>query len=106
MIRDYQDDELRNSLALPSSVQEAVRKSCLDQSFKNRLLGQPTETLRTEGFDMPPGVEVEVLEDSDEVLHLVLPFNALSSTAELSDKELASVVGGGRKIPTSKSTYS
>ena len=106
MIRDYQDDELRNSVVLPASVKEAVRKSCLDQGFKNRLQGQPNATLRTEGYDLPPGVEVEVLEDTDAVLHLVLPFNAMSSKAELSDADLASVVGGGRKIPTSKSTYS
>ena len=106
MIREYQDHELRDSVVLPSSVKEAVRKSCLDRNFKDRLLEQPTDTLRTEGFDIPPGVEVEVLEDSDELLHLVLPFNGMSSGVELSDAKLASVVGGGRKIPTSKSMYS
>ena len=106
MLREYRDDELRNSVILPVSVQEAVRKSCLDQNFKDRLLGQPTETLRTEGFDMPRGVEVEVLEDTDAVLHLVLPFNAMFSKAELSDAELSSVVGGGRKVPTGQSQYS
>ena len=106
MIRDYQDDELRDSVVLPVSVKETVRKSCLDQRLKDRLLGQPTETLRTEGNDLPPGVEVEVLQDTDEVLHLVLPFNGMSSGVELSDAKLASVVGGGRKIPTSKSMYS
>jgi hypothetical protein len=106
MIRDYHDDELGDSVVLPASVQKAVRKSCLDQTFKNQLLDHPTATLRTEGFDMPSGVEVEVLEDTDEVLYLILPFNAISTTAELSDSELASVVGGGRKTATAMSTYS
>ena len=106
MNRTYRDDELRDSVVLPESVQGAVTKCCLDQSFKNRLLGRPTETLRAEGFDMAPGIEVELVEDTDEVLHLVIPFNASSTKAELSDSELASVVGGGRRIPTSKSSYS
>jgi hypothetical protein len=106
MIREYRDEELRDSVILPVSIQEAVTKSCLDQRFKDRLLGQPTETLRIEGFDLPPGVEVEVLQDSDDVLHLVLPFNPMASKVELSDAELASVVGGGRRIPSSKSSYS
>jgi len=106
MVREYRDDELRNSVLLPDGVREAVRKSCLDPSFKNLLLGQPAETLRTEGVDMQAGMEVEVLQDTDEVLHLVLPFNGMPSTFELSDAQLAAVVGGGRKTATSKSMYS
>jgi nitrile hydratase alpha subunit len=106
MNRDYRDEELRDSVVLPHSVKEAVRKSCLDQTFKSRLLGQPTETLRTEGCDLPPGVAVEVLQDTAEVLHLVLPFKGMSSEVELSDEKLALVVGGSRKTATSKSMYS
>jgi hypothetical protein len=106
MIPEYRDDEVRNSVVIPVGVKEAVRKSCLDQDFRKRLVGQPTAILRTEGVDLPPGIEVEVLEDTDEILHLVLPFNTMVSKAELSDAELASVVGGGRRIPGSKSMYS
>jgi hypothetical protein len=106
MNRDYHDDELRDSVVLPASVQKAVRKSCLDRRFKDRLLDHPTDTLRREGYDLPPGIKVEVLQDSDEVLHLVLPFNAMSSHVELSDAELASVVGGSHKTATAKSMYS
>jgi hypothetical protein len=106
MVPEYRDDELRNSVVIPVGVKEAVRKSCLDQRFKDRLLGRPTQTLRSEGFDLPPGIEVEVLQDYDEVLHLVLPFNAMPSEVELSDKQLASVVGGGRKTASAKTMYS
>jgi hypothetical protein len=106
MMREYQDDELRDSVVIPVSVKEVVRKSCLDPGFKHRLQGRPTATLRAEGYNLPPGIEVEVLQDSDDVLHLVLPFNAISLNAELSDAELASVVGGGRKTATAKTMYS
>ena len=106
MTGEYRDDELRNSVVLPPSVKEALRKSCQDASFRSRLAGQPSETLRAEGYDIPPGVEVEVLQDTDEVLHLVLPFNAMASKVELSDAQLASVVGGSHKTATSKSMYS
>ena len=106
MNREYRDDELRDSVALPLAVKVALRKSCGDTTFRTRLVGQPTETLRAEGCELPPGVQVEVLQDTDEVLHLVLPFNAMSSHAELSDAALATVVGGGRKTSTGKSMYS
>jgi hypothetical protein len=106
MLRDYRDDELRGSVVFPVSVKEAIRKSCLDDNFKNHLLGQPTETLRSGDFNLPPGVEVEVLQDTDEVVHLVLPFNAMSSETELSDALLASIVGGGRKTTTAMSGFS
>ena len=39
MLRDYRDDELRGSVVFPVSVKEAIRKSCLDDNFKNHLLG-------------------------------------------------------------------
>src|SRR5689334_11517757 len=84
MNREYRDDELRGSVLLPGGVQEAVRKSCVDPGFKKRLLGQTIETLRTEGFDVEAGIEVEVVQDTAEVLHLVLPFNAMASKPELS----------------------
>ena len=106
MAGEYRDDELRNSVTLPSPVKEAVRKSCRDSAFRSRLVGQPTRTLRAEGYHFPPEVEVEVLQDTDEVLHLVLPFNAMTSKVELSDAELSSVVGGGRRTSTPKSMYS
>ena len=106
MIRAYRDDELRDSVALPVSVKAAVRKSCLDRGFNDRLTAQPTETLRAEGFATAPGVEVELLQDTDEVLHLVLPFNGVSAEVELSNEKLASVVGGGRPTSTGKSMYS
>jgi hypothetical protein len=106
MIREYRDDELRNSVAFPDSVKEAIRKSCVDQNFKNHLLSQPTETLRSRDFNLPPGVAVEVLQDTDEVLHLVLPFNAMSSETDLSDAVLAAIVGGGRKRGTAMSGFS
>ena len=49
---------------------------------------------------------MEVLQDTDEVVHLVLPFNAMSSETELSDALLASIVGGGRKTTTAMSGFS
>ena len=105
MAREYRDDELQSSVVIPGGVREAVKKSCLDPSFKTRLLEKPAETLRTGGVEIQPGMQVEVLQDTDEVLHLVLPFN-MSQDSELSDAQLAGVVGGSRKTSTSKSMYS
>ena len=104
--RDYSDDDLRNSLDFPVSVKAALLKSCADQKFKERLLSKPTETLRGEGHALAADVGVEVVQDTDTIVHLVLPFNRLATERELSDADLASVTGGAKRRPGSRNDYS
>ena len=44
-----------------------------DEDFKRRLLADTMAVLREEGVEVRPGVEVRVLEQTDEVVHLVIP---------------------------------
>lgn len=67
-----------------------VARSWGDADFHAQLLADPTATLAANGFNVPAGKQVEVVEDSDTVMHVLLP----SRPSELSDEELDSVAGG------------
>ena len=41
--------------------------------FRQKLVRDPAGTLKQEGVDLPSGVSVKVMEDSDQVVHFVLP---------------------------------
>jgi hypothetical protein len=66
-----------------------VVKALQDEAFKERLIADPAATLADEGIELPDGVEVRVVEDTETVRHLVLP-----AARALSDLELAGLAGG------------
>ncbi len=70
---------------------QIVAKAWANDGFKQRLFGDASAVLREEGVEVPPGVEVRVVEDTARVFHLVLP---LKPDTELTDEQLNSVVGG------------
>ncbi len=67
-----------------------VAKSWSDLSLKERLLADPTGVMREHGIEVPYGAKVKVVEDTEQVRHLVLPC---SPSGELTDEELAGSVG-------------
>jgi hypothetical protein len=70
-----------------------------DEAFKKRFLAEPASVLEEEGFDVPEGVKIKVIENRPDEMTLVLPFNPASP--ELSDAEMDQVAGGGflRRTP-------
>ena len=70
---------------------QVVAKAWTDEAFKRRLLAEPGAVLREQGVDVPPGVEVRVVENTDAVVHLTLPR---PPAEELSDEQLETVAGG------------
>ena len=79
-------DETRNPWV------QIVAKAWQDDEFKKRLLANPSAVLTECGLEVPGGVEIRIVEDTDQILHLTLP--AKSREGELSDAELAGVSGG------------
>lgn len=67
-----------------------VAKAWSDEDFKRRLLAEPAAVLEEFGIEPPRGVELQVVEDTDEVCHLVLPS---SPAGELTDEELTCSAG-------------
>jgi hypothetical protein len=80
---------------------EIVSKAWSDEGFKKRLISEPAAILKENALEIPPGVQVKVVENTDKVLHLVLPPKA--SSHELSEADLAALAGGmdARKITAS-----
>ena len=70
---------------------QIVAKAWADPKFKQRLLASPAAVLKENGVDVPTGVAVKVVENSENLVHLTLPARP---TGELSEKELEQVAGG------------
>jgi hypothetical protein len=70
--------------------QQIIEKCWADEAFKQRLLADPAGTLNAEGVTVPAGVSVRVVENTAQVVHLVIPC----SSTELSDQEISQMAGG------------
>jgi len=68
-----------------------VAKAWRDPAFKAELIANPAAALKAEGIDVPAGMTVTVVENTDKLFHLVLPP---VQTDELSDEALDAVAGG------------
>jgi hypothetical protein len=71
---------------------QIVTKASQDEKFRKQLLADPATVVKEFGLELPAGVQLRVLENTDQVLHLVLP--PLQTDKELSDAELEGVAGG------------
>ncbi len=67
-----------------------VAKAWSDVDLKQRLIDDPATVLREQGMSVPYDVEIKVVEDTDQVHHLVLPASPASN---LLDEELGGSVG-------------
>ena len=67
-----------------------VSEAWSDEDLKQRLIADPANVLQEHGIEVPEGIELKVMEDTDEVRHLVLPA---SPSDGLSDEELTCSVG-------------
>ena len=68
-----------------------IAKAWRDPAFKAELIANPAAALKAEGIDVPAGMAVTVLENTDKQFHLVLPP---VPSDQLSDEALDAVAGG------------
>ena len=61
---------------------KVVAQAWTDDGFKRKLLSEPTSVLNEAGLNVPDGVKVDALENTDRLIHLVLP--AKPTTGDLS----------------------
>lgn len=64
-----------------------VAKAWSDDVLKQRLVDEPAAVLEEHGIEVPPGVQLRVVEDTGDVYHLVLPA---SPAGDLVDEDLSS----------------
>ena len=75
-----------------------IEKSVEDEAFRRRLMEDPKGAVEQElGTQLPEGVRVVAVEETQDTIYLVLPSTPMAGTegVELSDRELESVAGAG-----------
>ena len=68
-----------------------------DDALKARFMADPKAVLAERGIEMPEGIDVNVVENTDNTVHITLPM-APDGGVELSDEELSSAAGGGTAV--------
>jgi Nitrile hydratase, alpha chain len=73
-----------------------IERSLEDEAFRQRLLADPKAAIEQElGTRLPENIEVRAVEETPEIIYLVLPRRSADVRAgELSDQELDAVSGG------------
>lgn len=69
---------------------QVIAKCWADEAFKLKLLSDTAATLNAEGVELPTGMKVKAVENTDKVFHLVIP----ARPTDLSDEDLDKVAGG------------
>ena len=67
---DYTAERRKNN---SKKLGQVVVRAWTDEDFKQRLMSDPDGVLRDHGVDVPQGVSVKVVEDTEDVTYLVLP---------------------------------
>jgi hypothetical protein len=71
---------------------KVVAQAWIDPAFKEKLLAEPAIVLAAAGVAVPADVTVKLVENTDKLVHLVLP--SPPAEGELSDEALDGVAGG------------
>jgi hypothetical protein len=76
----------------PNAFAKVVAQSWSDKEFKQRLVDDPHAALAEHGIDVPSGMNINVVENTSDTVHIVLPAEP---DGEISEDDLANVSGGG-----------
>ena len=78
----------------PKNVLAQLFAECWkDEALKARLMADPKAVLKEHGLDVPVGIDVKVVENADDCVHITLPAPPAASD-ELSDDDLDKAAGG------------
>ncbi len=68
-----------------------VAKAWSDDNFKAELLSDPMKVFKENSMEVPDGIEVRMVENTQDTMHLILPSEP---SDELTDEQLDGAVGG------------
>ena len=64
-----------------------------DEALKARFMTDPKAVMKEHGLDVPDNMDVKVVENADDCVHITLPAPPAVET-DLSDDELSQAAGG------------
>ena len=79
--------EQRNAMA------ELFAACWKDEALKARFMSDPKAVLAERGIDVPDNMNVNVVENSDNTVHITMPKTP-AGASDLSDEELSAAAGG------------
>ena len=82
-----QRNQLRNQLA------DLFAACWKDEALKQRFMSDPKGVLAEYGMDVPDGIDVNIIENTDTTVHITMPAPP-SGGMDLSDDELSNAAGG------------
>ena len=75
------------------AAQQVIARCWAEPEFKARLLADANATLKAEGYPVPDGHAIQVVESTANQSYFVIPP---APTNEISDEALDGVAGGGQ----------
>jgi Nitrile hydratase, alpha chain len=76
-------------------MRKIITRCWEDEEFKKRLMVDPAKILAAEGVNVPDGVSIRVVEDTDQVRTLIIP----PAPSHLDDDQLKGITGGLGRCP-------
>ena len=64
-----------------------------DEALKARFMADPKAVLKEHNLDVPDGIDVKVVENADDCVHITLPAPP-NGHMDLSDEDLSNAAGG------------
>ncbi len=77
---------------------EIISKCWGDAEFKKRFIADPKKILAEFGMEVPEGLNVKVVENTEDTMYLTLPPAPPKPKGELSDNQLDAVSGGAGNV--------
>ena len=65
-------------------LSDIISRACLDKTFRAEFLRDPAAALRASGIQVPEGVKINAIENTDEDIYVVLPTSLEESPANWS----------------------
>ena len=65
-----------------------------DEALKARFMSDPKAVLAEYDMPVPDGIDVKVVENADDCVHITLPAAPAGGVGDLSDDELSNAAGG------------
>lgn len=75
------------------TIAKTIARAWAEPEFKKKLVGDPRSALAEHGIEVPEGVTVKTVENTDDTVHLVLPARP-ADAGDVSMDDLERIAGG------------
>ena len=74
---------------------DLVRRASLDPEFKQRFTSNPRGSLKELGYILKDGIELRVLEDTPQVMHVILPIDGWVDVPDAKEADRIAGINSG-----------